>query len=178
MHARDNVRQTRELTYVVGHANARSHLWKFATWRFVCRGLTVLIQYLQYCSSAPASSSPAHHNEVSTYSTSCLFKWHLLMASLGSSAPNSIASHPGLLVLVPAPPPSAGGKGGEVGGQSRGLTSNPSSATHQLCHLGSLTFPLQASVSSSVKWGPKEHLPYWAVVLRATWGNARWVFPM
>ena len=41
MHARDNVRQTRELTYVTGHANTRSHLWKLATWRFICRGLPV-----------------------------------------------------------------------------------------------------------------------------------------
>ena len=42
MHAHDNVCQTRELTYVIGHANARSHLWKFATWSFPCRGLTVV----------------------------------------------------------------------------------------------------------------------------------------
>ena len=42
MHVCDNVHQTRELTYVIGRANACSHLWKFATWRFVCRGLTVL----------------------------------------------------------------------------------------------------------------------------------------
>ena len=41
MHACDNVRQTRELTYVTGHVNTRSHLWKFTTWRFICRGLTV-----------------------------------------------------------------------------------------------------------------------------------------
>ena len=41
MHAHDNVRQTSELTYVIGRVNACSHLWKFATWRLVCRGLTV-----------------------------------------------------------------------------------------------------------------------------------------
>ena len=39
MHACDSVYQTHELTYVIGHAH--SHLWKFATWRFVCGGLTV-----------------------------------------------------------------------------------------------------------------------------------------
>lgn len=33
MNTRDNVHQTRELTYVTGHANTRLHLWKFATWR-------------------------------------------------------------------------------------------------------------------------------------------------
>ena len=33
--------QTRELTYVTRHANIHSHLSKFKTWRFVCRGLTV-----------------------------------------------------------------------------------------------------------------------------------------
>ena len=27
-------------TYVIGHGSARSCLWKLATWRFVCRGLT------------------------------------------------------------------------------------------------------------------------------------------
>ena len=41
MHTHDSVRQTRELTYVIGHGNACSHLWKFTTWRFVCSGLTV-----------------------------------------------------------------------------------------------------------------------------------------
>ena len=37
-----NVRQTYELTYMIEHMNACSHLWKFAMWRFECRGLTVL----------------------------------------------------------------------------------------------------------------------------------------
>ena len=32
---------TRELNYVTRHVNIHSHLWKFKTWRFVCRGLTV-----------------------------------------------------------------------------------------------------------------------------------------
>ena len=36
-----NVGQTHELTCVIGHVNARSYLWEFATWRFLCRGLTV-----------------------------------------------------------------------------------------------------------------------------------------
>ena len=34
--------QDTELTYVTGHGNARSNLWKFKTWRFVYRGLTVI----------------------------------------------------------------------------------------------------------------------------------------
>ena len=34
--------QTRELTYMIGHVNACIHLWKFATCRLICRGLTVL----------------------------------------------------------------------------------------------------------------------------------------
>ena len=36
----DNVWQTHKLTYMIGHVNSRSHLWKFSTWKFVCRGLT------------------------------------------------------------------------------------------------------------------------------------------
>ena len=35
------VQQTCELTYVIGHANALSHLWKFVTWRVGCRALSV-----------------------------------------------------------------------------------------------------------------------------------------
>ena len=50
MHAYDNVCQTCELTYVIGHANASLHLWKFKTWRFICRGLTVC--WLFMCPSA------------------------------------------------------------------------------------------------------------------------------
>ena len=52
MHACDNICQTGELTYNVGHAKACPHLWKFAAWRFICRELTVpcglktLSQYL------------------------------------------------------------------------------------------------------------------------------------
>lgn len=41
MLACDNVHQARELIYATGHANARSHLCKFAARRFVWRGLTV-----------------------------------------------------------------------------------------------------------------------------------------
>ena len=41
MHPQDNVSQTHEPTYRIGHVSASSHLWKFVTWRFVCRGLTV-----------------------------------------------------------------------------------------------------------------------------------------
>lgn len=44
MHACDGVRQTRELTFMAGHANARSHHWKFETWRFTGRGLTVWVE--------------------------------------------------------------------------------------------------------------------------------------
>ena len=40
-HADDNVFQTCELAYVIGHVNAHSHLWKFATQMFVCREFTV-----------------------------------------------------------------------------------------------------------------------------------------
>ena len=35
------VRQTHELTFVTGHVKACLHFWKFATWRFICWGLTV-----------------------------------------------------------------------------------------------------------------------------------------
>ena len=45
MHKYDKVCQTHELTYVMGHANACSHLWKFTTWRFICREYTVLFLY-------------------------------------------------------------------------------------------------------------------------------------
>jgi len=41
MNACDNVHWKRELTYVIGYVNTRSHLWKFSTWRFICRGLAV-----------------------------------------------------------------------------------------------------------------------------------------
>ena len=41
MHTGDNTHQTHEITYMIGHANAWLHLWKFATWRFICRGLAV-----------------------------------------------------------------------------------------------------------------------------------------
>ena len=40
MHAHDNRHQTRELTYMLGHADTHWHLWKFAAWRFVCRRRT------------------------------------------------------------------------------------------------------------------------------------------
>ena len=46
MHTGDNIHQTYELIDVTGHASAWSHLWKFSTWRFICRGLTVTF----YCS--------------------------------------------------------------------------------------------------------------------------------
>ena len=41
MHAHDRVHQIRELTYVIGRANACLHLWKLAAWRLICRGLVV-----------------------------------------------------------------------------------------------------------------------------------------
>ena len=31
---------------MIGHANACSHLWEFTTWRFICRGLTIVSQLL------------------------------------------------------------------------------------------------------------------------------------
>ena len=50
MHSHDNTLQMHELTYMIGQGNARSHLWKFSTWRFVCRGLLVNSnQILQAC---------------------------------------------------------------------------------------------------------------------------------
>ena len=50
MHSHDNTLQMHELTYMIGQGNARSHLWKFSTWRFVCRGLLVTSnQILQAC---------------------------------------------------------------------------------------------------------------------------------
>ena len=41
MHTHDNGHQTRDLTSMIGHVNTHSRLWKFATFRFVCRGLLV-----------------------------------------------------------------------------------------------------------------------------------------
>ena len=41
MHTCDNVCQTRKLIYI-GHAKALLHLWKFTTWRFICRGLCIV----------------------------------------------------------------------------------------------------------------------------------------
>ena len=38
---RQGIYHTRTLTYMIRHAKACSHLWKFATWRFTCRGLAV-----------------------------------------------------------------------------------------------------------------------------------------
>ena len=46
MHACDSVCQTHELIYVIGHVSTRSHLWKFPTWRSVCRGLSVVEDFL------------------------------------------------------------------------------------------------------------------------------------
>ena len=43
-HVNNVLSQTCELTYVIGHVNACLHLWKLATWSFVYRGLTVLVQ--------------------------------------------------------------------------------------------------------------------------------------
>ena len=41
MHTCDNAHQTHELlTYTLGCAKARLHLWKLAAWRFLCRGPT------------------------------------------------------------------------------------------------------------------------------------------
>ena len=37
----DSVRETHELTYVIGHTSTSLHLRKFATSRFVCRILAV-----------------------------------------------------------------------------------------------------------------------------------------
>ena len=36
-----------KLSLVIGHAKAGLHLWKSATWKFVCRGLTVYFKELR-----------------------------------------------------------------------------------------------------------------------------------
>ena len=41
MHTHNNVCQTRELTFMTGHVNACSYLYKLETWRFICKRLTV-----------------------------------------------------------------------------------------------------------------------------------------
>ena len=41
MLTRDTAGQTHELTYVTGHVGAHLPLWKFVTWRFICRGLII-----------------------------------------------------------------------------------------------------------------------------------------
>ena len=46
MHVNNVLSQTCELTYVIGHVNVCLHLWKLATWRFVCRGLSVPVSHL------------------------------------------------------------------------------------------------------------------------------------
>ena len=46
--------QTWELTYVSGHVNAHSHLWKFEGWRFICKGITVKL----FFSTLPKTPSP------------------------------------------------------------------------------------------------------------------------
>ena len=57
-----NIRQTHGITYVIGHANARSHLSKLATWRFMYRGLTVFFPdfFLLDCSCS-VSGLPCSH---------------------------------------------------------------------------------------------------------------------
>ena len=45
MRACANACQTCDLTYVTGRANPHSHFRKFATWRFICRGLTTVTSY-------------------------------------------------------------------------------------------------------------------------------------
>ena len=50
------------MTYKIGHANARSHLWKFATWRFVLRGLTLSALFsLGNCFAHSSSKSRIRH---------------------------------------------------------------------------------------------------------------------
>lgn len=43
MHVCDSVRQTREQAFVIGRANACSHLWQFETWRFTCRDFWIYV---------------------------------------------------------------------------------------------------------------------------------------
>ena len=42
MQAHDNVHQTHELTYMIGHTNACSRIRKLATYSFIGREFTVL----------------------------------------------------------------------------------------------------------------------------------------
>ena len=42
MYSLDKGHQTCELTYVTGPVNTCLHLWKFETWSFVCKGLTII----------------------------------------------------------------------------------------------------------------------------------------
>ena len=61
-----NVCQTHKITYVIGHANARSHLWKLASWRFICRGLTVFFPdfFLLGCSCSVSGLLCSHFSFV------------------------------------------------------------------------------------------------------------------
>ena len=50
MEACDSVCQTRELTYLIRHANECLHLWRFATGRFIYKGFTLfLLFHLLFC---------------------------------------------------------------------------------------------------------------------------------
>lgn len=61
MHAPNNVRQTHELIYVTGHANTRLQLGEFATWRFMCKRITVFLFQLNIkVASILLSSALAH----------------------------------------------------------------------------------------------------------------------
>lgn len=61
MQAPNSVRQTRELMYVIGHSNTRLQLWEFATWRFLCKWLTVFLFQLNIkVASIRFSSALAH----------------------------------------------------------------------------------------------------------------------
>ena len=42
MYTHNSVCQTCELTFMIGHVNTCSYLWKLETWRFICKGLTVI----------------------------------------------------------------------------------------------------------------------------------------
>ena len=101
MHACDSVRQTCELTCVLGHANTHWHIWKFTTWRFLCRRLTVVSQSVQSLSHVWLFATPwaaAHQASLSITNS-----WSLLKPmSIKSLMPSNhlILCHP--LLLLPS----------------------------------------------------------------------------
>ena len=75
------------------HTRTRSHLWKFATWRFICRGLTVFLSL-----QLPSLQAPAVHSlrgRLTLLKSTC----HQALLLLGAID----TSHP-LITSRPLPP--------------------------------------------------------------------------